>query len=253
MRKFFTLYIPLIISVALVAVKLPEVDNWFRGQLGENGTVYIALTLVGLTILNHTITIISPFKKYEKLEKNKLLLLDHVTESFLGDKLFGGYNIVANVRLPRNRFFSNLEPCRAKSAKGKLFHLLTCFSKKLLVTIWVSKGNTIPKKLKMTTTQGVSGMAYSEGKVAIVDIPENINNLNFNEKQKRVISGNGFVISYPVFAFDEKYSRLSTKIIGVVTLSCNKKGSERLIKSQQSKEVLIEKIVGFSKLCSLIL
>jgi hypothetical protein len=87
----------------------------------------------------------------------------------------------------------------------------------------------------------------------MADIKTSINDLNLNDKQKATISGNGFVISYPIFGFDEKYSRLSTKIIGVVTLSCNKVGAEELLTDANNREILTEKIVDFSRICSLIL
>lgn len=231
---------------------MPDAEAWLRKQDPHAG-LFIAAFLIILAILNHSVTVISPFKKYEKLEKNKFILLDQVTTDFLGQKLFRGNHIVANIRMPKRVIFSRLEPKKSIGFIGNVIYFKKCFIKKLLVAVWVSKGNAVPKKLKMTATQGVSGMAYSEGKAVIVDMTKGINDLNFNEKQIRTISGNGFVISYPIFAFDDKYSRIGTKIIGVVTLSCNKIGSENLIQDPKNRKILTDKIVEFSNICSLIL
>lgn len=252
MRRFFTLYVPPFIGIILILLKIPDIDNWLKLK-SPYSTFFIGLTLISATILNHLVTVYSPFKKYEKLEKNKWILVDSVTSNFLGQELFPGYHLVANIMIPKNVFFSQLEPCNCEGPLKMICCFRKSFFKKILKPIWLSNNHTINKKFKITTNQGVSGRAFTEGKATIVDIPASINNLNLNEQQKKAISGNGFVISYPIFAFDEKYSRLGTKIIGVVTLSCNKSGSETLIQAQENREILTRKIVELSNLCSLIL
>ncbi|MGZ3851047.1 MAG: hypothetical protein ACXVKI_18085, partial [Flavisolibacter sp.] len=62
---------------------------------------FIGLFLVGATILTHLITVYSPFKKYEKLEKNKWVLVDNITSKFLGQQLFSDYNIAGNIMIPK--------------------------------------------------------------------------------------------------------------------------------------------------------
>lgn len=251
MRKFFTLYVPPIIGAILIAIKLPDIDKWLKEQ-NENSGFIIGCILVGATVLTHIITVISPFKKYEKIEKNKWVLLDIATADFLGDQIFPGNHLVANVMLPKKVFYSKLEPCPKKTWVGKTFYKKRFFAK-MLKPIWLSNNHTLNKKFKITTNQGVSGRSFTLGKPAIVDIKEGINELNLNEEQKKQISGNGFVISYPIFAFDERYSRLGTEIIGVVTLSCSTLGCETIIAEEKNREILTEKIVEFSKICSLLL
>lgn len=252
MRRFFTLYVPPIIGAILVIIKVPEVDVWLKKQ-SEHSAFIIGVFLVSATILTHIITVISPFKKYEKLEKNKWVLVDNMTSKFLGQQLFPGFVIVANIMIPKKVLYTSIEPCNASNKMQKLKCFCGRFKKKILKPIWLSDNHTLNKKFKITTNQGVSGKAFTDGIVAMADITKSINELNLNEKQKQIISGNGFVLSYPIFEFDEKYSRLGTKIIGVVTLSCNKKGSETLIDDPQNREILTEKIVDFSRICSLIL
>jgi hypothetical protein len=252
MRRFFTLYVPPIIGAILILIKIPEVDSWLK-SISDHSAFIIGSILIGTTIITHIITVISPFNRYEKLEKNKWVLIDNVTPQYLGQKLFPGNNIVGNIMVPKKVFYTNLEPCIYKSFSERIKCLKNRFGKKVLKPVWLSNNHTLNKKFKITTNQGVSGKAFTDGIVAMVDIPKSINELNLNEIQKRIISGNGFVISYPIFEFDEKYSRLGTKIIGVVTLSCNKNGSEELINDAGNREILTEKIVEFSKICSLIL
>jgi hypothetical protein len=252
MKRFFTLYIPPIIGVILILIKIPDVDAWLKSH-AEHSSFFIGLFLVGSTIITHLITVYSPFKKYEKLEKNKWVLVDNITSKFLGQQLFSDYNIVGNIMVPKKVFYTNIEPCVSKTFLEKIKCFRNRFNKKLLNPIWLSGNHTLNKKFKITTNQGVSGKAFMDGVVAMVDITTSINELNLNDIQKATISGNGFVISYPIFEFDEKYSRLGTKIIGVVTLSCNKVGSEELLKDPGNREILTEKIVDFSRVCSLIL
>jgi hypothetical protein len=213
MRRFFTLYVPPIIAAILVVIKIPGFDKWLKEQ-SEYSAFILGAILVGATVLTHFITVISPFKKYEKLEKNKWILVDNITSKFLGQHLFNGFNIVGNIMVPRKVFYTKLEPCICNTAIEKIKCFRGRFGKKILKPIWLSNNHTLSKKFKITTGQGVSGKAFSDGIAAIVDITKSINDLNLNEKQKKVISGNGFVISYPIFAFDEKYSRLGTEIIG---------------------------------------
>jgi hypothetical protein len=252
MRRTLLLYVTPILGVIIILVKLPEVDEWIRENY-TNAPFLIAVILGGATLLIHVINVISPFKKYEKLEKNKWILIDSITSDFLGNKLFPGNNVVANVMTPKRVLYCKLEPCECKSIKEKIICFWKALFVKRLKPIWLSTNHTLDKRFKITTNQGVSGRAFSLGKAAIVDIPNSINDLNLNAKQKEAISGNGFVISYPIFALDEKYNRLGTKIIGVVTLSCSDLGAEELIKTPENRNLLTEKIVDFSKICSLIL
>jgi hypothetical protein len=253
MRKFFTVYIPPLIGVILILIKLPNIETWLK-EKSTHSDFYIGVLLIGTTILTHFITVISPFKKYEKLEKNKWILIDNITsDRFLGQRLFPGYHLVANIMVPKRVFFSKLEPCKAEKTFDKIKCFKKSFFKKLLKPIWLSPEHSMNKKFKLTTNQGVSGRAFSEGVAALVNIPVSIKELNLNEKQMTSISGNGFVISYPIFAFDEKYNRLGTKIIGVVTLSCNQIGSELLIDNLANRQTLTRTVVEFSKVCSLIL
>lgn len=252
MRRFFTLYVPPIIGAILIVIKIPDVDAWLKSKY-ENSSFIIGSLLVLATVLTHVITVISPFKKYEKLEKNKWVLLDNVTSVYLGQQLFPGYTIVGNIMVPKRVFYSALEPCNANGLWEKLGCFKNRFGKKLLKPLWLSNNHSLNKKFKITTKQGATGKAFTEGIATLVDIPKSIDELGLNEKQRAAISGNGFVISYPIFEFDEKYSRLGTKIIGAVTLSCNRTGSEQLINDPKNREKLTETIVDFSKVCSLIL
>jgi hypothetical protein len=254
MRKILTLYVAPILGVMIILVKLPEIDTWIRNNY-RGAPFIIAVILGGATILIHIITVISPFKKFERLEKNKWVLIDNITSRFLGEQLFPGKTIVANVMTPKRVFFCTLVP--PNPSKSGLFEKLNyyrkCFFVNRLMPIWLSPNHTLDKRFKITTKQGASGLAYSRGTPILVDITTGINDLNLSDKQKRVISGNGFVLSYPIFALDEKYGRLGNKIIGVVTLSCSNLGAEEIIKEPENKEILTTTIIDFSKICSLIL
>lgn len=252
MKRFFTLYIPPLLGLIIVIIKIPGVEEWFKNHY-VHATFILALILVGCGILNHFITVISPFKKYERIEKNKWSILDEIAKNFLHEEIMPDKKILVNIMLPKRVLFSNLEP-KGDSPFWNLNKLLKKLFRIVLYVEWSSNNHAVHKKIKLLTNQGASGFAYTRGQAVIIDIPKKKDSLNLNEQQLSAISGQGFIISYPIFSFDERYSRLNNKkIIGVVNFSCSILGAETLISSEKNREKLTSKIVEFSKTCSLIL
>jgi hypothetical protein len=247
MKKLLTLYVTPLIGIILIALKIPGVDSWLS-QWFTNATIIIGIFLAGATILNHLITVTSPFKKYERLEKNKWELLDALVTTYFETKVIGTNKISANVMVVKKKLRTTIEP---KTEKYKWWH---AYFRRLFDVMWVSSNGAIDKRLVLTTKQGVSGLAYKKGKVVIKDMTQGYEGLNLADEQIELLSGKGFIISYPIFAFDERYSRLSNKkIVGVVNFSCSNFGSEALINNSKIRDYLTNKIIAFSKICSLIM
>lgn len=250
MRKFATLYITPILGVIIILIKIPEVDKWIRANYEDAPFIIVAL-LAGATILTHLITVISPVKKYEKLEANRWVLTDRIVPQIIGNGTFHGFPVIVNLMMPKRVFYANLEPAHGRN-KIKCF--FGSFFKKMLIPVYLSKGSTLNKDFKITVNQGVSGRVFKKGTPLIVqDISKAINDFNLTQKQISTISGQGFIAAYPVFKYDEKYKRLSNKIIGVVTFSCSKLGSEKLMEIEENRNLLTEKMDEFANVCSLII
>src|SRR5690606_20285272 len=109
MKRYVTLYLPPILGVIIIIVKLPEFDKWIRDQ-SPNAPFYIVSVLAISTISIHLINIVSPFKKYERLEHNKWVLIDRLTSHILGGSIIEGYTVRANIMIPKIAVFCRLEP-----------------------------------------------------------------------------------------------------------------------------------------------
>jgi len=250
MEKISLIYVLPLLSLVIILVRLPEIDRWLRSHY-TNAPFLIALILGGSTILMHIITVVAPLKKYERLENNKWTVIDNLIATYLDHEIFRGAPLVANIMVPKRVLYSTREPVPVTSSVFR--RIITRFFIRRLDVVWLSPGNMMNKQFRITARQGITGKAYTTGRTLIRDIPGSIDQLNFTEQQKATISGNGFVASTPIFAFDRKYSRSNRKIIGVVTFSSSIPGSEKIIKSERNREILRENITEFSRICSFIL
>ncbi|WP_028788579.1 hypothetical protein [Terrimonas ferruginea] len=249
MEKISLIYVLPLLSLIIILIRLPEIDRWLRNQY-SNAPFLITLILGGSTILTHVITVVAPLKKYERQENNKWTIIDNLIATYLDHEIFRGSPLVANIMIPRRVFYCTREPVIGSS----VFRRISArFFVRRLDVVWLSPGNMMNKQFRITARQGITGKAYTIGRTIIRDIPGSIDQLNFTEQQRATISGNGFVASTPIFAFDRKYSRSTQKIVGIVTFSSSIPGSEKIIESERNREILKENITEFSGICSLIL
>jgi hypothetical protein len=249
MEKISLIYVLPVLSLIIILVRLPEIDRWLRNHYG-NAPFLITLILGGSTILTHIITVVAPLKKYERLENNKWTVIDNLIATYLDNEIFNGTPLVANIMIPKRVFYCAWEPAPIGSSVFR--RMFARFFVRRLDVVWLSPGNMMNKQFRITAKQGITGKAYTTGRTIIRDIPGSIDQLNFTEQQKSTISGNGFVASTPIFAFDRKYSRSTRKIIGVVTFSSSIPGSEQKIESEKNRQILRDNITEFSGICSLI-
>lgn len=245
MKKFLTLFAMPFLAVILVAIKVPEIDTYLKNQ-NEHAGLYIGILIGACTVLTHIITVISPFKKYERIEKNKWAMMGLITSNF-SDNYFKKNKLSANVMVTKRCFFNKREP---KSNGGNKFN----FFQKMFKIVWTYDNKPVDKRLALTVKQGATGMALAYGRPVLIDIKKDGHGeLNLNEEQKKAIPNMEFIISCPIFALDERYNTFSSTIIGMVNVSCSVSSGRNLIEKQEDRITLTDKVMDFSKICSLII
>lgn len=250
MKKFSTLYLVPLLSVCLIALKQPAVEKWINGSDESSLVPNVAVALAACTLLVHFFTVIIPYKKHNQFEKNKLTIVDAISSTLLSDEWLSNYHLTVNILLPKRKFYNNYEPHELLDNENR-----TRWFKKVFKPIWVSENSSYNKKLKLTTRQGVSGLAYETGKLIIKDFTlDGLDGLNLTQKQKDLISSMRFIISCPIYAFNSHNNRPDkNKIIGILNLSSSTPGSDSVIKDLLKRKYLTEKAERLSRVCGLIM
>ena len=247
MRKFLTFVVTPILATILALIKIPDIEKWLKDQ-DTHAVLYIGIGVAAATVFNHFITVISPFKKYEKIEKNKWSMLGLVTSSFQDD-YFKKNKLSGNVMIIKRCLLNKRQPNKKNPSK-------VCYNifQRIFKVIWTYDGKPIDKRLAFTIKQGSSGLAYSYGKPVLIDLKsDGMDELNLSESQKKAASNLEFIISCPIFALDERYNTFSSNIIGILNISTSHPNSRHLIEKPEDRITLTNTVMDFSKICSLIM
>ena len=245
MRKFLTFFITPILLALLILIKIPDIENWLKTYNRYSG-LYIGIGIAISTVFIHFINVISPLKKYEKIEKKKWMMLEAITGSS-EDNYFKKNRLSVNVMTTKRCLFTKREPDKKNNRK----YIFKLFGKVFRV-LWST--TPIDKRLVFTINQGVSGMAYKYGKPVLIDIRnDGDSEMNLNYDQKKAIANLEFIISCPIFALDERYNNFSSKIIGILNVSSSYPKFRSLIESAEERSDLTNRVVDFSRICSLIM
>lgn len=248
--RFLTLYFAPFVSALLILLRVKRVDAY----LIEHGIPpwTIGVSLAAGIILVHVFTIISPYKKYEKLDKNKWVLFSYLAEKLKRDYKKGknGFDLRVNIMVPQRRILFRAEPSTKKGDKkrfswwGKIFEI-----------VWESEQAYTSKRLEITTNQGVCGMAYRDGKLYAKDLTGGKSDeYNFTNSQYKLTSDLTFVISCPIFKEDSHYSgRPTGKVIGVLNIESSARNANQILNSNVKFVELCEEIISISNVCSKIL
>lgn len=239
MLRFFTLYItPLIAVVILLLLPIPAVESFLKTK-DQDGPAYVAGVLVFGTILNHVITVLSPLKKYEKIAKNKWVILDFIAERFVAKYRDMNFDIRLNIMVAEPAYFHFIEPKKKNNSKRKF-----TFAGKVFKVIWCYGNQKADRKLVITTNQGVCGKAYTHGKGVIgATSPWNTDNYNLNTEQLNLTQHLIMVASCPIFGNENYLNQQNNKIIAVLNLESDAVGSEVLIKDPHRYNEFVKDIL----------
>jgi hypothetical protein len=247
MRRLIIFFLTPVFSLLVILFEVPAFERWLDGET-DTSPLYLMIAIVICVILSHILSVISPFRKYEKIEKNKWALINELARLVIEDSSFSKFRFAVNVMTVERKLYSTQEPHPNLPEKRKI-----CFFPLNFKFIWSYNGKPIDKRVKLTSNQGSSGIAYNQGdivlKVAQVD---DWKEFNLNTNQKKAISELQLIISCPIFSFD-KYNKPTDKIIGILNVSSNTKNVKVLLRKPEDRRILCEKIADFSNICSLIM
>lgn len=247
MKKFLSFVLVPVLSASLVLLKIPVIDEAIK-SIDKNGSIYIGVIVALCTVLVHLFNVILPFKKFEKIEKNKWQMLELITTNYQSN-FFKTNKFSCNVMTTKRIFINDYQPSKKDNTKR-----VYIFFQKIFKVIWVYGGKPYDKRLCLTVQQGGTGSSYESGKPVIIDFKtDGIDHLNLNSSQKEAIKHLEFMISCPIFAIDDRYGSSSGKIIGFLNVACSNREIRHLIASKEAREDLTELVLGFSKICSLIM
>lgn len=247
LKKIITLWVTPLIAAVLVVLKAKPVDDKLKELWGDYGPLYAGIAIVGLTILSQFITVVSPFKKYEKWAKNKWYIL-----KLEGDKLIKKYkdqeqvSLSLNIMVPRFRMFYFINPWKSNQKKYRF-----SFCGWVFKDIWNLGSSRVNKQLKITTKQGVCGRAFKNGNIYGAEfVTKTLPIFNFNEKQIRLTKDLKIVISCPITVVEDTAELQSGKIVGVLNAESDSFGSEQLILDPVKRAILYNELVALSTICS---
>src|ERR1700730_14296564 len=106
MRRFLTLYLTPIIGSIIILLHLPSIEHWLE-SFGKNADFYIAGFLILLALINHIITVYSPFEKYKKLENGKWFLLNFLIDGYIDKYSTLGIELHFNIMVPKRILFQD--------------------------------------------------------------------------------------------------------------------------------------------------
>ena len=250
MKKFSTLYLTPIIGFIIILLHLPSIERWLEG-FSCYADFYIAGGLILLALINHVITVFSPFKKYKKLEREKWALLNHCVKTSVIKYAQYGIDLNFNIMVPKIVLWNNLElkknhPVAEDCRKWRWFSSVFKFA-------WVSKNNTINKQLRLSVRQGIAGKVFKEGMVIVHDFT-NRELYGLNKEQINLTKHLKILISVPIEEDDEDHSETkSGKILGVMNAESSSVASLNLYNDDALRKEITNDLISLSNICSKIL
>jgi hypothetical protein len=247
MARKLTLYVTPVLAVILILIRLPTIEKFLDTNF-EYATLYTGFAVAGITVLTHFITVISPFKKYEKIEKSKWVIVNHLFARSLSDE-YKEFRLSGNIMVTKRTLFDHTELKNGDPEKRKIRIFGRIFK-----TIWTYDGKAINKKPRLTIHQGCSGQAFSTGTIIVVDMADyDTREFKLNAIQLTAIAHLKVIISCPIFGIDSHYNISNGKVIGILNVSSSISNAGKMINTEDKRRILTNIIVQFSKTCSLII
>lgn len=247
MRRFLTLYFSPVVVIVLVLIKVPSIEKFIK-DTSTHGVWIVAGILVLGTILNHAITVYSPYKKYERWAKNRWYFLEKESKVFVDKYKKQGINIRLNIMIPKFCFFNLIEPF---IIGGKEFRKPKLFTK-IFEVIWSNGNFGVNQLLKFTVNQGVCGKAFKAADLVKGThfLSANMPTFNLNKNQMKLTEHLKIVASFRIIEETNTPEKKSNKVIGVLNVESDTEGSEMLITDLDKQKEFYEDIAVFSVICN---
>ena len=248
MKRFLALYLTPIVAAIIIFLRIPQAESYLK-EVGISPLTIGALLAVA-TLINHATNVFSPFKKYEKLEKNKWILFDRLVDDFVKQYSDRGVKLRLNVMVPGRKYSYRIEPVSPDAEK-----LMWSLTGKVFKVVWYSKNANVNRKLRLTVRQGICGKAYQEGDVFGKDFTRpDASTFNLSKSQQEMVSDLTLLISAPIFEPDGMYNdKPSDKVIGVLNVESLSPSSPSLLSRELDRERIYEQIASLATVCGKIL
>lgn len=243
MTRFWLLAIPASLFVIQTVLSLPKVS----AEIGINETeeqVLLGLVMIALFAASQWLTILRPYKRFERFERTKRALLERDCERLINS--YDEVDLRINVMLVSIRRPAFLEPWSSDPGKKALTF------KRTLSPHWTSPNmrQHSDTDVKFTVDQGVCGEAFRRKEAVAADLTVGTDRFNLSSDQASKAGKLKFVLSFPIRALDPSTLETTSALLGVVNLDSRTEGSESLIRDKKARQELIDRAGALSDLCS---
>lgn len=224
-----------------------QIEAYIKG-ISVYGVWVVVGILIVLTIANHLITVYSPYKNYERWAKNRWFFLDKESKSIIEKYGAMGIDLRVNIMVPRRSFLNFLEPL---TILKKEFRKPVFFGE-IFDVVWSNENMGVDRQLKFTTNQGVCGKAFtSADKVYGANfLDESTGTFNLNKNQLELTKNLVFLASFRIIDETKSPDRGPNKVIGVLNIESETKGSQTLITDEGKQKPFYKDIIAFATLCN---
>lgn len=214
----------------------------------NRGVWFVVAALVIGTMINHLITVYSPYKKYERWAKNRWFFLERESKVLVDKYKTQGIDLRFNIMTPKISLLNWIEPFKIK---GREFRKPRLFSK-VFAVIWSSGNYGVNKQLRITTNQGVCGRAFNSADLVYGThfLDNHKPTFKFNKEQMELTGRLVIVASFRIMEEANTPESKSNKVIGVLNAESDTRGSEILITDPIKQKELYEELVAFSLVCN---
>ena len=248
MKRFLALYLTPVVAATLILLRIPQAESFLKGH--DIAPLTIGALLAAATLVNHSVNIFSPFKKYEKLEKNKWILFDRLVDDFVKQYDEKAVKLRLNIMVPERKYAYQLEP-----SKNEPEQLRRSWVGQIFKVVWYSKNANVNRKLRLTINQGICGKAYQEGDIFGKDFTQpDVSTFNLSKFQLEIVRDLRMLISAPIFEPDSMYNnKPSDKIVGVLNVESLSINSPNLLSKEADRVKIYEEIASLATVCGKIL
>jgi hypothetical protein len=262
---FAFLIIPLGLFAAAKLFSLPFMGDWLKNSPKQT-QMLVGLGFVGAFMINQVVSVYMPHRKLQGAVPEVLRTMGELVQDVYRQE---SIDIRINVLVADWVLWAKKEPrniAPEKLAKMKTEHAaLTGHSfaigkgdKKVTLfthqfdTYWIQRNRHArgDECLDLLVNQGACGLAFRSRKTVAADlVGEDAEIYNLCAEQIAVTRDLKFVLSQPIFKL-KRNAVISKRVIGVVNFDSRTEGSERLIRDDKAREIMVRRAEAFSDLCS---
>jgi hypothetical protein len=252
LSKFFVYFLAPLVTVILGVMKVPDLIEPMKKDYPKLTNFLDYFTIIG-TVFIYYFSIFSPHKKYEKAQKRKWEAMEKLAARMIED--YPEFKFSINIMFVKYWIFYRIEPLKGNPDKAKFTWLGKIFDEPRELT-----GESVQRKFRLTTNQGVCGKAYRDGRETnkknvqgFVLLPELVDEQsekmnNFTTKQKQQTAEIIFVASCPLIIKEKEGDKQKKKAIGVLNIESKELVTATLFTNEGVKDNFLEKVANLGNI-----